>query len=479
MSQATISLCMIVRDAESTLGAALDSAKPFVDEMVIIDTGSVDKTVQVAEARGAKVYHFPWIDNFSAARNESIEKATGDWVFWMDADDVLVQSTGGELLRSVMENPNRDVGFMLRMEERKPDSHVMSQFLHLKLFPRHPDIRFQYRIHEKVEPSITRLGFKIKMCNATVQHANADRSPEANARRIKRNRPLLELELKENPCDGIVLFNVGYHYLICSQELQKATELLERSLAYLPKDNSLRLDAFQMLIKAYWRAKDGNRLAATCEAALENFPDASVFLLDLGRVKEIQGDDKTAEKHYLRALNHGRVTMTNVDAGNLETQIALHLGRIYKRTNRETEMELIWLKYLDKYPHDWKLHRALIEAYISSQRPDEAEKQLQLFPSNPETMSVRLALAGGIAVLRKDWVNAINNLTESRRMGVADPFQLYGLSIAFMATGRFTEAEAVLKQLLEIAPHNPHAIRNLKVIQKHLDKSDNLERGKL
>jgi len=88
----TISLCMIVRDEEAVLGRCLASAAPVVDEIVIVDTGSTDGTKAVAAACGARVYDFEWTDDFAAARNFAFDQATGDWLMWMDADDVLPDS---------------------------------------------------------------------------------------------------------------------------------------------------------------------------------------------------------------------------------------------------------------------------------------------------------------------------------------------------------------------------------------------------
>ena len=80
---------MIVKDAEATLGACLASVADLVDEMIVVDTGSTDRTRAVAMRAGARVIDFAWVDDFSAARNESIRHATGDWIFWLDADERL------------------------------------------------------------------------------------------------------------------------------------------------------------------------------------------------------------------------------------------------------------------------------------------------------------------------------------------------------------------------------------------------------
>src|SRR5262249_29548303 len=80
-------LCMIVKDEERNLADCLRGFAPLFDQVVVIDTGSTDRTREIAKGFGAEVYDFPWCDSFSAARNESLRHATGDWVMWADADD--------------------------------------------------------------------------------------------------------------------------------------------------------------------------------------------------------------------------------------------------------------------------------------------------------------------------------------------------------------------------------------------------------
>lgn len=100
-----LSVAMIVRDEEASLGAVLSDAGGFCDELVVVDTGSQDGTRDVALAAGAKVLDFPWIDDFSAARNASFEACSGDWIMWLDADDrvpVEVQAVLREGKQSVL-----------------------------------------------------------------------------------------------------------------------------------------------------------------------------------------------------------------------------------------------------------------------------------------------------------------------------------------------------------------------------------------
>src|SRR5262245_11447349 len=89
-----MSLCLIMRTNAWTIGRCLESVRPWVDEMICVDTGSTDDTPKIAERLGARVYRFPWCDSFSAARNESFRHARGEWIFWMDSDDVIDATNG-------------------------------------------------------------------------------------------------------------------------------------------------------------------------------------------------------------------------------------------------------------------------------------------------------------------------------------------------------------------------------------------------
>ena len=92
-----LSLCLIVRDNEGTIEACLESVQPWVDEMIVVDTGSTDKTPEIVQRFGARLFHLPWCDDFSAARNESLKAARGEWIFWIDSDETIDARNGRKL----------------------------------------------------------------------------------------------------------------------------------------------------------------------------------------------------------------------------------------------------------------------------------------------------------------------------------------------------------------------------------------------
>ena len=100
----TISLCMIVKNEEAVLERCLKSAKDFADEIIIVDTGSTDKTLEIAKKYTDKIFHFKWINDFSAARNFAFKKATMDYQMWLDADDVISEDSAKKIkkLKSIL-----------------------------------------------------------------------------------------------------------------------------------------------------------------------------------------------------------------------------------------------------------------------------------------------------------------------------------------------------------------------------------------
>lgn len=133
----TVSLCMIVRDEEAVLAGCLESVTGLFDEVVVVDTGSQDSTREIAEAYGARVYDFAWCDDFSAARNASFSHATGDFLFWLDADDVLTEENREKFLRMKAElTPTTDVILMQYETGFDEDGKATFTFLRERLIRR-------------------------------------------------------------------------------------------------------------------------------------------------------------------------------------------------------------------------------------------------------------------------------------------------------------------------------------------------------
>jgi FkbM family methyltransferase len=118
-----VSLCVIVKNEEANLPACLGSARDLVDEMIVVDTGSTDRTKELAAGFGARVFDFPWVDSFAAARNESLRHATGEWIFWLDADDRLDEDNRGKLRKLFAQLKDENVAYSMKCHCLPDSSH--------------------------------------------------------------------------------------------------------------------------------------------------------------------------------------------------------------------------------------------------------------------------------------------------------------------------------------------------------------------
>src|SRR5262245_61085952 len=205
-----LSLTMIVRNEEEHLGRCLASVRGVADELIVVDTGSTDRTVEIAREHGARVFHFAWCDDFAAARNVALANATGDWCLHLDADEWLVEAEAGALRAELAGQPD-DRYFM-----RVPVMSLMSGGLGRsvyganRLYRNRPDVTWTRPIHENV----VRLGpggpELEGSCGAiTIEHDGyADPTPERALARNRRNTRILRRAVRENPDDP------GHYYYL-------------------------------------------------------------------------------------------------------------------------------------------------------------------------------------------------------------------------------------------------------------------------
>jgi glycosyltransferase involved in cell wall biosynthesis len=177
-----LTVCMIVKNEEACLPAALASVKG-VDEIVVVDTGSTDRTVEIAAAAGANLFSFPWCDDFSAARNYAIRNAEGDWILFLDADEVLLDSV--DLVKDYCANAPAE---LQAWDVRLTNGYGIDHW-YPRLFRRSPDIRYQGRIHECI--NATRRG----RCEITIHYG----SSPAHAEDPDRNMRLLIMAVRDDP----------------------------------------------------------------------------------------------------------------------------------------------------------------------------------------------------------------------------------------------------------------------------------------
>jgi tetratricopeptide (TPR) repeat protein len=214
---ATISLCMIVKNEEQFLEGCLQSVQGAVDEIVIVDTGSSDRTVEIAERYGARILHHPWTGNFAEARNVGIDAATMDWILVLDADERLAPDQATEL-RKLVQN-ELSAGYSLTIDNFVGDESAKGRQVAtiFRLFRNRPDIRFEGRIHEQVIMSAQRTGLKTYPSAVHIIHLGYTQTTMDERDKLNRNLDLLLKQLEEEPDNPYVHYNLGQTYKMMGQ----------------------------------------------------------------------------------------------------------------------------------------------------------------------------------------------------------------------------------------------------------------------
>lgn len=303
----SISLCMIVKNEEKHLARCLSSARPVVHEIIVVDTGSSDRTTDIATVFGARLSRFAWNGNFSDARNYAIEQATGCWILVLDADEVLSErdhSLVSELVRSsgratcAWSVLTRNYTSRVTTQEWTANDGVYPAeetsdgwfpSWKVRLFPRQPAIRFSGEVHEMVETSLRSSGYRIQKAPFVVHHYGELASHGPDPVKQRHYFELGKQKLKEDPENIVALVELAL----------QAGELgsFEEALALWDRVQALRPDVPETLFNMGYALMGLRRYAEALivsKKALELEPTYKEAAYNYGTCELYDGDPERA-----------------------------------------------------------------------------------------------------------------------------------------------------------------------------------------
>lgn len=206
-----LSQCMIVKNEEENIEKALSWGKGIVWEQIVVDTGSADKTVELAQAMGAKVFHYTWNDDFSAAKNYAIRQAKGNWIAFLDADEWFSEEDAKKILPILEQlHPYRRVDVLrTRLVHLRADGGILGASCQDRIFRNDPKLRYHYRIHEELYDQEGR-GWQLADAQNELMILHSGYMKTKN--KGERNAALLEEDVKEAPRDGMRWMYLGDAY---------------------------------------------------------------------------------------------------------------------------------------------------------------------------------------------------------------------------------------------------------------------------
>ena len=331
-----LSLCMIVKNEEACLPQVLESVQPVVDEMVILDTESSDRTIDIATDYGARVYHFQWCNDFSAARNDALRYVRGKWVLVLDADEVLTPEIIPEIQQAIKSDRNLVIN-LIRQEVGATQSPYS---LVSRLFRHHPDIYFSRPYHSIVDDSVSQLLQRepdwqvISLSTVGILHYGYQPGAIAALDKYTRAKTAMEGFLADHPNDAYLCSKLGALYVQIGQ-MEEGITLLKRGFTDAQVDASVLFELHYHLGNAYTKQ---NQLQLAADHYQDAIKQPILPQLKLGAYNNLGnllfgvGDLTTAKRAYQTtvkidpsfAVGYNHLGMTLKALGQWESAITAY-----------------------------------------------------------------------------------------------------------------------------------------------------------
>ena len=394
---------MIVKNEEQNIGPCLDSVNNLFDEVIIVDTGSTDATLNIIRNSGAKVVDFPWRDDFAAARNEAMRHARGDWVFWMDADDRLDEENRRKLRKLLSELPQELVGYTIKyLCLPDPETGTATIIDRPRLLPNRAEVRWEYRVHEQV-----RFGHGVpkdwlRSTDIVIHHVGLQ-DIHLRKKKLERNLRLLEMEYQQRPTDPFILFYLGSTYLEKNAP-QKALGFLQAGLDLAEPTDVLTRKFYALIAQCYRLLEKHEEARQICQSGLGIFPRDSEILFQKGLALQKLGN-KTESISCLLQLVEGNdgTYRSGADTGIRGCKAHHNLAILFQETEQWDEAEKHWHLALEYEPGFLPSLVGLGEFYIRRSRGGKLHDVLIKLANHPHGKKEHAILKVRKLIAEKDY----------------------------------------------------------------------------
>jgi glycosyltransferase involved in cell wall biosynthesis/Tfp pilus assembly protein PilF len=473
----TISCCMIVKNEEAFLKQCLESVKDYVDEIIIVDTGSTDRTVEIARNYTNKVYFHPWEDSFSKARNQALSYVTCDWVFQIDADEELVEGSGPKLRQTVSEAGQADAIYVNIISTygkgRKKARHNFE-----RLFKNNGVIHYEGIVHNQVVGAAS-----IKASKIETMHYGYDIEEKKSNEKFIRTTELLKQQIVENPEDPMPHHYLGTSYLTrgmnkeCAEESVLAIELAEKQ-----NDNHpLYLWSHHNASLAFLSMGDRAQAKRYSLAALEKCPDHldSFYVLTLiAADEELWSDVLSNGSEYLKLRTFYEQNPDKAGLiinGTMKEAPSIHLlvGHAYHACGDNASMEQEYMNAFNSSDEKWRTwwHAGIFHMDHSGDLENAREYLNRAREESPDEHAVWYMLA------KLDQKSGLFDaerrcLEKLFKLGSDDTMVLNRLAVLCCESGDTEQAFKILTFVLEKDPSNYHALCSLGSFFKQQSRID-------
>lgn len=500
-----LSLSMIVKNEEHFLPGCLESVSGLVDEIVIADTGSTDRTREIARSFNARVIDFPWRDDFSAARNESLRHTTGEWVLYLDADERIDRSYHA-MLRELMAGGRADA-FLLNLKSKMGTKdgaqyHLVS---YPRLFRRMKGVRFTGMVHEQITSALTKAHARIVQSEVIIEHLGYAQDDDVILKKAQRNKRLLLEQVENRENYGYALYQLGQSEIVLGEtdaglahldqaleaggfgksveasiyciiaenramkgENETALVACDKSLALAPQQAFARMmkgdiymklgryaeseRAFADALKQY----ESGLLAGKVETAIEAVFDVDIIYGRLAKASALAGDDETALTFFGRAA---RQKPTPTTVGELLDFLLRH--KMYTEAFKAAQ------EFRQFENEDWYI-RMLSSGLIDTGNFAGAAAMLEKLSQHDDASMSSLA---NCRMKTGDLAGCESAFKKAIELGYNDVEGLELLGLVQFKMLKFDEAAGTLARVLDADPSNARALKFMQAAKAQLNAS--------
>ena len=434
-----ISACLIVKDEEAFIEECLRRLWKFVNEVIVVDTGSTDSTAVLARSLGAKVFHYPWNGSFSAARNFSLDQAQHMWVLVIDADE-LIDETSLEVLSKV------DLGdadaYYIDVINLSDDPNLKLISKHVALFKNDPRYRYEGAIHERIGPAIARAGGKIGYLPLRVEHWGYLKKIREGKGKRQRNRSIILNEIRNRPKDPLLQFYLAQECFV-DGELEEAAASFKACLAQVPTGSSLVPVAVLRLMEVLMRLSRWEEALELYETYAPRYPDYTDLHFLAGVLCRKTQDFGKAESLLLKAISLGdaptqKYEMVCVGRGTYHAWS--ELADLYREIGRDKEAFDCFREALHWNPRYGRAARGLAAVALKYDAASDVLEYLTTVADLNDTWCAQEVWHEFYAYRAWDQCDAVAQRLE-------DSEQKYRMTLVRIRRGELEQAKANIRQL--------------------------------
>ncbi len=436
----TLSLCMIVRDEEEMLPRCLEAIKDGVDEMVIVDTGSRDKTVEIAESYGARVLHHTWTGDFGEARNVGLDAATGDWLIIVDADEVFV-GDDAKRLHDLKGQTWREAFFVEEINYTGDlDDGTAAKHNALRMIRNRPEHRYLGTVHEQLAHHLPGyLPERLERTDIRMEHFGYLGSVREEKGKTDRNMQLLLDQLEEEPESGFVHFNVASEYSGIKGEEEQAMHHFQRSWELSIDDENFRLLGYvPSMVTRYVRSlrlfERYDEMDEACELIHERFKGFTDVYFEQALAKLDSGHEEEGVRLLEKCIELGdapAIYSATVGAGTFLPE--MRMAQVELADNRVADALARMKRIRREYPN----FLGLIDMYVTvllidGTAPDdvvaEVTEGVELSPSGWFLLAINLQERGHLEQAEAAFRGALERrpTLDAARVALADALLVQG-----------------------------------------------------